>query len=254
VKAEMNINLKGKSVLVTGAATGIGKAIALAFAEAGADVVINHHQQPQLAEQVLSRAKDMGVTALAIDADVSRREAVEAMVEQVLQTLGRIDILVNNAGISIVKPFLEVTDADWDNILNTNLKSVFLCSQSVLPGMLQQGHGVIINIASELGYLGRARFAPYTASKGGVITLTRSLAREFAPTIRVNAIAPGPVMTPMLESEISNDEELQHEMDIPIQRLGRPEEIAASAVFLASEFAAFYCGDVLSPNGGALMR
>lgn len=251
---DMNIDMQDKVVLVTGAATGIGRAIALAFAGAGASVVINHYQQATLTQEIVANVQAMGAKAVAIDADVSRRDAVDAMVQEAVAHLGRIDVLVNNAGISIVKPFLEVTENDWDRILATNLKSVFLCSQAVLPGMLKHGDGVIINIASELAYLGRSRFAPYTASKGGVISLTRSLAREFAPMIRVNAIAPGPVLTPMLESEITNEAELQQEMAIPLQRLGRPEEIAASVVFLASEHAAYYCGDVLSPNGGSLMR
>lgn len=250
----MTIDLSGKTALITGAATGIGRATALAFARAGANVVVNHLAQPDQAQTVVDEAVAQGVRALAINADVSRRDSVRAMVDEALQTFRGIDILVNNAGISQVKPFLELTDADWDRILNTNLRSVFLCCQSVLPGMLERGEGVIINMASELGYLGRARFAHYTASKGGVITLTRSLAREFAPQIRVNAIAPGPVVTPMLEAEISNEDELAAEMDIPAGRLGQPEDIAGSAVFLASEHARYYCGDVISPNGGALMR
>lgn len=250
----MTIDLNGKSVLVTGSATGIGKATVLAFAHAGANVAINHFGQETLAQEVVEEAHTLGVKAMAIDADVSRRDSVKTMVNKIIAAFGQIDILVNNAGISQVKPFLELTDEDWDHVLNTNLRSVFLCSQTVLPGMLERGKGVIINIASELGYLGRARFVHYTASKGGIITLTRSLAREFAPQIRVNGIAPGPVLTPMLEGEISNEDELEAEMDTPMQRLGKPEEIAASAVFLASDYASYYCGDIISPNGGALMR
>lgn len=246
--------MQNKTVLITGAATGIGKAMALAFAQSGANVVINHYRQASLAEQLVDELKTTGVGAIAIEADVSHREQVRAMVDMVLAKFGNIDVLINNAGVNIVKAFLDITETEWDRILDTNLKSVFHCCQAVLPGMLEAGEGVIINMASELGYLGRARFAPYTASKGGVITLTRSLAREFAPDIRINAIAPGPVLTPMLESEISNQEEWEQEMDIPVQRLGKPEEIAATAVFLACEQAAYYCGDVLSPNGGALMR
>ncbi|MFO8025221.1 SDR family NAD(P)-dependent oxidoreductase [Thiohalophilus sp.] len=250
----MDIRLENQTVLVTGAATGIGRAMILAFAQAGANVVINHYRQAPLAEQLVDELRARGTGALAIEADVGRRDEVRAMVEQGQATFGGIDVLVNNAGISIVKPFLEIAEAEWDRILDTNLKSVFHCCQAILPGMLDKGEGVIINIASELGYLGRARFAPYTASKGGVITLTRSLAREFAPNIRINAIAPGPVLTPMLESEISNPDEWEQEMDIPMKRAGKPEEIAATAVFLASEQAGYYCGEVLSPNGGALMR
>lgn len=250
----MDIRLQNQTVLITGAATGIGRAMALAFAQAGANVVVNHYRQASLADQLVNELRASGVEALAVEADVGRRDQVRAMVDLARATFGNIDVLVNNAGISIVKPFLELTETEWDRILDTNLKSVFHACQAVLPGMLEAGAGVIINLASELGYLGRARFAPYTASKGAVITLTRSLAREFAPAIRINAIAPGPVLTPMLESEVSTQDEWQQEMDIPVKRLGKPEEIAATAVFLASEHAGFYCGEVLSPNGGALMR
>lgn len=250
----MNLDMHNKTVLVTGAATGIGEATARAFAQAGANVVVNHYRQMAPAEKLVDELRAGGAGALAIEADVSRRDQVRAMVDLALAAFSRIDVLVNNAGISIVKPFLEFSEEEWDRIVDTNLKSVFHCCQAVLPGMLEAGEGVIINMASELGYLGRARFAPYTASKGGVITLTRSLAREFAPAIRINAIAPGPVLTPMLESEIGNQAELEQEMDIPVKRLGKPGEIAATAVFLASIHAGYYCGDVLSPNGGALMR
>lgn len=250
----MDIRFNDKTVLVTGAATGIGKAMAQAFAQAGANVVINHFRQTSLAEELADELMASGAQVLAVDADVGKRDEVSSMVGQALAVFGNIEVLINNAGISIVKPFLEVTEEEWDRVLETNLKSVFHCCQAVLPGMLKRRSGVIINIASELGYLGRARFAPYTASKGGIITLTRSLAREYAPEISINAIAPGPVLTPMLESEISNEQELQEEMAIPAGRLGKPEEIAATALFLASEHAGYYYGDVLSPNGGALMR
>lgn len=250
----MQISLQNKNVLITGAATGIGKAMSEAFAEAGANVVINHYKQYEVANDLVNKISRKGTKALVIEADVRNAQQVYNMVDSAINQLGSIDILVNNASISRVTPFLEVSEQEWDDILNTNLKSVFLCSQAVIPNMLEQKSGVIINIASELGYLGRAKFAPYTASKGGVITLTRSLAKEFAPQIRINAIAPGPVWTGMLKSEIKTDEDLENEKDIPMQRIAEPMEIASSAVFLASEYASFYCGDVISPNGGSLMR
>jgi len=250
----MQCDLSNKTVLVTGAGQGIGRAIALAFAEAGANVAINDRDMPRDLPELLEQCARTSDEAIFCQADVSRADAVSEMVEQVSDELGVIDVLVNNAGISQPKPFLQLSEGDWDQTLGVNLKSVFLCSQQVLPGMLKKGGGCIINIASELGYLGRAEFAPYTASKGGIITLTRSLAREFAPTIRINAIAPGPCDTEMLHSEINTPEQMERELDIPMQRFGRPEEIAATAVFLASEHAGFYCGDVLSPNGGSLMR
>ena len=232
----MKIDLSGQRALVTGAATGIGRAIALGLAEAGATVVVNHLRQAGAAAEVVAAC---GGDALAIDADVSARESVTGLVAQAFAALGGIDILVNNAGIMQVKPFLALTEDDWDRVLNTHLKSMFLCCQAALPGMLARGQGVVINIASELGYLGREHYVPYTASKGGV---------------RVNAIAPGPTATPMIEAEVAITGNLEVETASPAGRLGQPAEIASSAVFLASAHASFYYGEILSPNGGTLMR
>jgi 3-oxoacyl-[acyl-carrier protein] reductase len=246
----MNISLNNKNVLVTGATSGIGRAIAEAFSNAGAAVFINHLNQQESADKLLTA----NIARQAFNADVRNRQAITTMVDTIRNNFGSIDILVNNAGISHPQPFLEITEADWDETLNTNLKGAVFCSQAVIPGMLEKGDGSIINIVSELGYLGRENFAAYTASKGGLITLTRSLAREFAPSIRINGIAPGPVMTDLLKAEIKSDEDLQKEMSIPLKRIAEPSEIAGSAVFLASDYARFYCGDILSPNGGSLMR
>ena len=250
----MHCDLSNKTVLVTGAGKGIGRAIALACAQAGASVAINDRDMPEDLAELLEQCTQTAPEAIFCKADVSRRDEVVDMVEQVMDELGPIDILVNNAGISRPKPFLELTEDEWDQTLDVNLKSVFLCSQQALPAMLEKGGGCIINIASELGYLGRAGFAPYTASKAGIITLTRSMAREFAPAIRINAIAPGPCDTEMLRSEIRTHEQMEHELDIPMGRFATTKEIAGTAVFLASEHGSYFCGDVLSPNGGSLMR
>ena len=179
--------------------------------------------------------------------------AVARLVRATEAAFGPIDVLVNNAGIIQEKPFLDTTEDDWDFVVGTDLKGVFLMCRAVLPGMVARGRGCVINIASDLGYLGRALFAPYCAAKAGVIGLTRSLAREFAPAIRVNAIAPGPVDTPMLSIEHHERRMVAKEKDIPHARLGTPDEIAATALFLASDLSRFYCGQVLGPNGGALM-
>ena len=241
--------LAGRVALVTGAATGIGRAIALRLADAGARVALNHLGQQPAAEETAARAGSM----LPVEADVRSSEQVAAMVRKVEQSLGAIDILVNNAGVILEKPFLDLAEADWDFVVDTDLKAHFITCRAVLPGMVGRGRGTIINVASELGYLGRELYVPYCAAKAGVIGLTRSLAREFAPAIRVNAIAPGPVDTPMLSLENMSPLVLERERAIPAQRVGRPEEIAATALFLASDEASFFYGQVLGPNGGAFM-
>jgi 3-oxoacyl-[acyl-carrier protein] reductase len=246
--------LREKVVLVTGAASGIGRAIAMAFAEQGARVAVNHMGRPREAAAVADAAEQAGGAALVVEADVCDRTQVRAMVAHVVRHFGRIDVLVNNAGIVLVKPFLETAPDDWQRVIDTDLTSVFHTCQAVLPHMLESGAGCIINVASELAFLGRDRYTAYTAAKGGVVTLTRSLAREFAPHIRVNALAPGPTDTAMLASELTTPELAAKERDIPLRRFASAQEIAGSAVFLASDQASFYCGDVLSPNGGALMR
>lgn len=244
------LSLQGKTALVTGAATGIGRAIALMFAQAGARVVVNHLHQAAAAQAVVQAITNAGGEALAIDADVSRAADVERLVFEA----GEVHILVNNAGIIQEKPFLDTTEDDWDRMLGVDLKSVFLMSRAVLPGMVARGGGVIVNLASDLGILGRENYAPYCTAKAGVIGLTRSLAREFAPQgIRVNAIAPGPVNTAMVSLENMSVEWMEKELAIPQHRVAEPEEIAATALFLASDLSRFYCGQVLGPNGGSVM-
>ena len=244
------LSLQGRTALVTGAATGIGRAIAILFAQAGARVVVNHLGQAEAALAVVQAIQRDGGEALAIDADVSRADAVRRLAAEA----GEVHILVNNAGIIQEKPFLDTTEADWDRMLGVDLKSVFLTSRAVLPGMVARGSGAIVNLASDLGILGRERYAPYCAAKAGVIGLTRSLAREFAPQgIRVNAIAPGPVNTAMVSLEHMSPEWIEKELAIPQHRVAEPEEIAATALFLASDLSRFYCGQVLGPNGGSVM-
>jgi 3-oxoacyl-[acyl-carrier protein] reductase len=244
------LSLQGKTALVTGAATGIGRAIALMFAQAGARVVVNHLNQTTQAQAVVQAITNAGGEALAIDADVSRADQVQRLVAEA----GEVHLLVNNAGILQEKPFLDTTEDDWDRMLAVDLKSVFLTSRAVLPGMVARGNGVIVNLASDLGILGRENYAPYCTAKAGVIGLTRSLAREFAPQgIRVNAIAPGPVNTAMVSLENMSAEWMEKELAIPQHRVAEPEEIAATALFLASDLSRFYCGQVLGPNGGSVM-
>ncbi|WP_236963010.1 SDR family NAD(P)-dependent oxidoreductase [Hydrogenophaga sp. SL48] len=248
------LSLQGRTALITGAATGIGRATALLFAQAGARVVVNHLGQAAEAAALVQAIQVLGGEAIEISADVGQAAEVQRLVDGALAAFGAIDVLVNNAGIIQEKAFLDTTEADWDRMLGTDLKSVFLVCRAVLPGMLARGGGAIVNIASDLGILGRERYAPYCAAKAGVIGLTRSLAREFAPQqVRINAIAPGPVATAMVSLEHMSAEWVEKELAIPQHRLGEPEEIAASALFLASDLSRFYTGQVLGPNGGSVM-
>jgi 3-oxoacyl-[acyl-carrier protein] reductase len=245
----MNITLHNKTAIVTGAATGIGRAIAIMLAGAGARVIVNHLHRAGEAENVVQEIIAAGGHAIAFEADVTSASQIRQMVA----SCDSVDILVNNAGVIAEKPFLEITEAEWDHVINSDLKSVFLCSQAVLAGMAKQGNGIIVNISSDLGYLGREHYASYCAAKAGVIGLTRSLAREFAPAIRINAVAPGPVETAMLSTAAMSAEWIEKEKDIPYQRFAEPAEIAATVLFLVSDYARFYCGQVLGPNGGSVM-
>ena len=247
------LDLSGQNACVTGSATGIGRATAIALAAAGARVMLNHYCQPELAQQLESEIRAAGGIALAFDANVADAAEVVRMFSAIDTHFGALDILVNNAGVLLEKPFLDTTEADWDRVISVDLKSVFLCSRAALTRMVPRGSGCLINIASELAALGRENFGVYCAAKAGVIGLTKSLAREFAPAIRVNAIAPGPTDTAMLSLDQISPEWQARELAIPAARAGRPEEIAATVLFLASAHAGFFYGQTLSPNGGAWM-
>ncbi|MCA3239158.1 MAG: SDR family NAD(P)-dependent oxidoreductase [Curvibacter sp.] len=245
--------LAGRVALVTGAATGIGRATAKALAQAGAAVAVNHLRQPDAAAQLLHEIEALGARAAAFDADVTRAAEVAQLVQVVEDRFGPIDVLVNNAGIILEKPLAETGEDEWDHLLAADLKSVFLVTRAVLPGMQARQRGAFVNIASDLGILGRTHFTAYCAAKAGVIGLTRALAREVAPHIRVNAVAPGAVNTAMVSPELMSAESLAQELGVPQGRIAEPAEIAASVVFLASDLARFYCGQVLGPNGGSVM-
>ncbi len=243
----MTGSLKDKRAVVTGGASGIGRAIAIAFATEGARVTIADRASAEKLDAVA------GGRIEARRTDVAHEEDVVALFADVARG-GGIDIMVNCAGILIEKPLIETSLADYERLMGVNLKGVFLAGREALRLMVAQDRGGrVINIASELAYLGRENCSLYCASKGGVISMTRSWAREFAPKILVNAIAPGPIDTPMLGIEMTSPETLAKESQNPLGRIGRPEEIAAAAMFLAGPGATFMTGQCVSPNGGAAM-
>jgi 3-oxoacyl-[acyl-carrier protein] reductase len=245
--------LNGRRALVTGAASGIGRAIALAFAAEGARVAVVDRAPQAEIEAVVAAIATAGGQAFALRADVAEEAQVLSLFEAVSARFRGLDILVNNAGILIEKPLLETTAEDFDRLIGVNLRGAFLVGREALRIMARQGEGRVINVTSELAYLGRENCSVYCASKGGVLAMTRAWAREFAPDILVNAIAPGPTDTAMLGPESTSPETLAKEAQNPLGRIGRPEEIASAAVFLAGPGATFMTGQCVSPNGGAAM-
>ena len=247
------MKLKGKVVLVTGAARGIGKAIALTLAQEGALIVITDVDEQGI-YQVGQEIEAIGHQAKAVRADVSQREEVQKLVDEAISTFGQIDILVNNAGIIRRGSFVEHKPQDWEKVLSVNLGGTFNCSQEVVPLMIKQGSGKIINITSIAGKVGDLASAPsYGVSKGAINTFTFSLARELAPYgINVNAIAPHAIETEM-SAEWSAEKRRQIIDSIPLKRLGTPADVAEAVVFLASDGANFITGEVLDVNGGYLM-
>jgi len=245
-------DLTGRVALVTGAGRGLGEQIALALAEAGADVAVAGRDTARL-EVAASNIEQLGRRATVVEVDVQDELQVLRMVDRTREQLGRIDILVNNAGIFQRTPTPELTLARWSQELETNLTGPFLCMKAVHAIMVTQGQGVIINIASVAGLVGRANLAAYCASKAGLIGLTRALAMEWAPLgIRVNAIAPGQFDTDMGAPLMGNPAALREFLkSVPLSRVGKPREIGVLAVTLASDASAFMTGQVIAIDGGA---
>lgn len=244
-----------KTVIVTGGSRGIGKAIVYAFANAGYNVILNYNQSEQSAKNIVEDLKDCKGVVEMFKADVSRRDEVDAMVEYVNKEFGGIDVVINNAGISHIGLFDETTEEEFRRVIDVNLMGVFNVTQSALKEcMLSKKDGVIINISSVWGISGASCEVAYSASKAGVIGLTKGLAKELAPSnITVNAIAPGAIATDMIYKEYSEEEINTIEKDIPMGRLGTPIEIANLALYLASDNARYITGQVISPNGGMVI-
>jgi 3-oxoacyl-[acyl-carrier protein] reductase len=247
--------VEGKTALVTGASRGIGREIALTLAREGAAVGVNHVPDPEqaaLASEVVEQVRQLGGKAVALPADVADGSAMRAAVATLIDTLGGLDVVVTNAGIIHRRPFVEVTEADWDRVVAVNLKGTFNAIHASLPHLVRQRRGKIVTIASELALIGRAGAAAYAASKAGVLGLTKSLARELGPLgINVNAVAPGPTDTDMLRSNPEFRDE--NKANVPLRRWGHPRDIALTVLFLASDDSDYYAGQVLGPNGGVVM-
>ncbi len=245
--------LHGRKALVTGASRGIGRSIALAFAQEGADVAVNYNQAAVSAQEVCAAIGEMGQQSLAIQADVANQDSVRHMIDEVLATFGRVDILVNNAGFVTLAPVESMDVDDWDAMIATHLRGTFLVTRMVLPGMLERGDGRIINVSSQIGQIGRAWFAHYAAAKAGIIGFTKSLAREVsARGVLVNCIAPGPINTGIVPN-MPDAPDTDYISPLPLERAGEPDEVAPTAVFLASNAATYYVGQTLGPNGGDVM-
>ncbi|NOZ27830.1 MAG: 3-oxoacyl-[acyl-carrier-protein] reductase [Chloroflexi bacterium] len=247
------MRLSGKVAVVTGSSRGIGAAIARRLAAEGAKVVLNCHASAEAAESVAQEIRQNGGEATVVVADVSRFEEAQRLIKQAVDTYGRVDILVNNAGTTRDTLLMMMKEADWDRVIDTNLKSVFNCCKAVARGMVRQRSGRIINITSVVGLVGQAGQTNYAASKAGIIGFSKSLARELGSRgITVNCVAPGYIPTAL--TEVLPDELKQAILDqTPLKRMGQPEEVAAAVAFLASEDAAFITGHVLSVDGGLAM-
>jgi 3-oxoacyl-[acyl-carrier protein] reductase len=250
----MDRSLENKVAVVTGASRGIGRAIALELARRGARVVVNYHRNAEAAAEVVAAIEAAGGQATAVQADVGDFEQAAALIRAALDAFDGIDILVNNAGTTRDQLLMLMKEGDWDEVICTNLKSVFNCCKAAGRPMMRQRRGRIINISSVSGIAGQGGQTNYAASKAGIIGFTKSLAKELGPrNITVNCIAPGFVPTD-LTADLS--EELRHKAieSTPLRRMGRPEEIAYAVAFLASDEAAFITGEVLTVDGGLVMQ
>lgn len=248
-----DFSLAGKTALVTGGNTGIGRAVCLAFADAGADVVVAWHSDERAACALVERIEDRGRRAVAVEVNVTQQPSVEHLFEQALRSFDDVNILVNNAGVQHRVSMLEMSVNDFDAMLAVHLRGTFLCSQTFARHRISSGgQGRIINLCSQLGYIGRAEYVGYSTAKGGLISMTRAMAKEFAPHgILVNGVAPGLVDTGF--DPLTDEAKQAHAHALPLKRLGEVDDMTSAFVFLASEAGRYYCGQLLHPNGGEIM-
>ena len=244
------MDLEGRVALVTGSSRGIGEVIARRLARAGAKVAVNHHTGIEAASRVVAGIEASGGEAFAMRGDVSQEDQVDAMVKEVAQRWERLDILVNNAGITRDKLLLRMTADEWDEVIKVNLRGAYLCSRAVLPQMMRQRHGRIINISSVVGTSGNPGQVNYAAAKAGLIGLTKALAREMATrNITVNALAPGYISTAMVE-QLPDEVQKAILNRIPMARFGAPEDVAEAVTFLCTPGAGYITGQVIGVDGG----
>ncbi len=247
------MRLKQKVAIITGARSGIGLATARRFSAEGAKVILADVRD---AQQQATEITEGGGEAVSVQVDVSDGSQVNNVVEKTIAAYGRLDVLVNNAGIELAKKVTDTSEAEWDRLMDVNLKGVFLCSKAAIPVMRRQGGGVIVNVASELGLVGGSEIAAYCASKGGVVQLTKAMAIDHVSDgVRVNCVCPGPVATPLLEAiiEASSNPEQERRSIVEktlLKRVGRPEEIANVILLLASEESSYMTGSIVVVDGG----
>jgi 3-oxoacyl-[acyl-carrier protein] reductase len=244
--------LSDRVALVTGGNTGIGRAVALAYADEGAHVAIAWVTREPEARSLVEAVERKGRQAVAVRCDVTVEGDVETLVQSVHERFGRIDILVSNAGIQKPQTLTETTVEDWDRMIAVHMRGAFLCCRAVAPVMMAQGGGRIVIVTSQLAYIGRPRYTAYAAAKGGLLTFMRALAQELAPHgILVNSVSPGLVDTGF--DPLSDEVKRAHAASLPLKRLGEPEDLVGSFVFLASDESRYFCGQTLHPNGGEIM-
>jgi len=244
--------LAGRIALVTGGNTGIGRAVAEAYAREGADVAVAWFEREGEAADTVRAIEAAGRRGLAVRTDVTKEADVVALFDAVERDLGPLDVLVNNAGIQRPQAITDMSVADWDRMMAVHLRGDFLCSREAARRMMPRRRGWIINVCSQLGYIGRERYTAYSAAKGGIIAFTRALAREMAPHgILVNGVSPGLVDTGF--DPLPEEVKQAHADSLPLKRLGLPGDMTPAFVFLASDEARYYCGQLFHPNGGEIM-